>query len=296
MPRSPSEKLVVYLLLSGYSTDDVIAIVKRRALDVLSVEYVEELRASCVPPTPFRPDDAQHIESQRFLLHHGVRALVFPDDDMRVANRMLDTPRARETVETLLLSRAPAAWIGSALRRDGFQATARAVDLFRHFYADFSLLESSEILPLLVRRASVGGPAATAESPRMLAARSAGSPLGLPMAMLRRGILPSNLELGRVASATRAAAVLGSFDAIVSERKPRRAQRMASVAESMTRVLEAVGDAGATLERQLAVRLEHDDTGLPDLSELSGGRHTVDLGALPEHDGPPAGAHPGGRP
>src|SRR5258706_11783590 len=111
--RSPAEFFIKYLLVHPrrYTVEDIQRLLDKVDLPFVSVAYVEGLRERLAPPDPFRPWERLHSSSQRFLSRERLQRLFFRDKAMDRAQRILETPRAKEFAETMLLTRAPPAAI-----------------------------------------------------------------------------------------------------------------------------------------------------------------------------------------
>src|ERR1019366_4159333 len=109
-------------------------------------------------PNPFRPNDRKHAASYHFVVREGIYELFIQDDAMRLAFRLLETPRVKEFIETMVLSHAPDAAIASAVVRDyRMPCTPKALERYKHFFWDISLLDASQMRALLnYRQESTG--------------------------------------------------------------------------------------------------------------------------------------------
>src|SRR3972149_1720488 len=108
--RSPGEFYLKYLVIhpDGYSNDYIMKnLGLKLGLDCLGEWYLNQLRASCIPPTPFYPFDQLHFNSQKFLRREQIHRVFQPDDSMVQASALLDRARLRELVEVMVLSGAP---------------------------------------------------------------------------------------------------------------------------------------------------------------------------------------------
>lgn len=295
--RSPCENYLKYLVSHphGYDNRRIRNICVLQQLDFVDEYYLDRLRKKVVPPVPFYPHDDMHERSQRFLMKHRIWKLYYPDPDMEAATALLEQPKAKEHIEMMLLGHATPTWIASALRRTGVKATAESVKLFKYYYWNTDLVDTTELkVLLLVRGASEiqeegRNPLETSAyqaltikagrtDPRLLAVESQLPAMTTMMNMLRMGFMPSNVELSRIASATRIAANVQAFSSSLRGAfgDSERSRDYAQVVKTMTEVLDAVGSPEEDLTHQLTTLLQTDKSEMPTIKQL-GGSYTVDV-------------------
>jgi len=290
--RSPCELYIRSLVChpKRYTNDRIREIVRSKGLDYIGGPYVDRLRAGCAPPRPFYPFNKNHSRSNRFLVKEGLTPIFQPKTAMKLANAILKDPSAKEIVESSLIARQEHAWIVSLLKRNGIHVSVEAVKLYKKFYFNIDVLDSSEVKALLELRASAEPSddpdeqalqrhlsLARKSDPRRLASRSAISPLAGVMHQMRFGIVPGSVELANLAAASRVAATVQVLDSCLSG-AAERARDFSIVAKTMTDILETVGSPEEELQRslqQLSLRTERED--IPTIKQLSGGNHTVDI-------------------
>ncbi len=94
---------------------------------------------------------------------------------------------------------------------------------------------------------------------------------------MRMGFMPSSVELARIASAGRTAAVVRVCEELMGG-IPERAQQFALTAKLLTEILESVGDAEEELYDELrTLALETEKGHIPHIKQLSAGHHTLDV-------------------
>ena len=294
--RSPCELFIRSLVCQRrYTNERIREEVRGLDLDYLGEPHIERMRRSCTPPNPFYPRRRSHGPSKRFLIQEGLYPLFYPGKDMEQANYLLHRPQAKEVVESSLISRLGPEWIAAMLRRQGIQASPKAVTLYKRFYFDIDHLDSASVSALIAVRSwaedtddpdekALAHSLANARrgDPRKLAARNGVSPLGGVLHQMRYGILPSTVELSQLASAARTAATIQVLDSALSG-QAERSRDFALVAKTMTEMLETVGNPEEELQaslRQLA--LKTDRTVIPTVHQLTEGRHTTDLQPIGE--------------
>jgi len=147
MLRSPAEFYYKFLLVhpDGHDNFALKALIAERGIDWISNEYVNRLRCRMRLPVPFFPKDPSHQPSTTFLLAERISHLFQPDNEMKAALALLEVPRAREFVETMLLSHAPLEAIAKAVTRYGCQCTRRVIERYAHHFWNVDLLDSTQM-------------------------------------------------------------------------------------------------------------------------------------------------------
>jgi len=295
--HSPSEYYLKYLVVhpDRFDNGQIREIVRGQQLDFIGEPYLERLRVTCVPPVPFYPSDALHRRSQRFLMKEAIRLLFLPDEHMRAANALLGQPRAKELIETLILSGSEPGWICAVLKKKGFSASPEAAKFYKHFYWNIDLVDSTELKAILALRAATDESSdrdvkvlspvlskAYYTDPRRMAAYMPISPLSGLMNTMRMGILPTNNELAKIASAARVAATIRTLEAAMNG-DPERGRDYAIIASSMNQMMDTIGVPDEDLKEGLTnLVLQTEDAPVPHIHQLSSGQHTVDLQPIGE--------------
>jgi len=276
-----------------YSNEDVQKTVLLQQLDHLGNEYLDRLRGSCVPPSPFFPEDPQHRASQRFLTAERLATIYAQDEVMQNATKLLHTPKAKETIETLCIARADDPWIAAVLKRQGYSATTEAVARYRLYYFDLELVDSTELKILLEMRgyspATEDMSVQTANTlrvnmnksdPRRLSSQLASPALAGIMHTIRLGFIPSSVELGKVAASTASVATHQTLESLMRS-SPERARDFSIVAKNMMDILAQPGAIEDSLTEELqSLALETEETDVPHIKQLGDGTHTVDIQPL----------------
>jgi hypothetical protein len=97
------------------------------------------------------------------------------------------------------------------------------------------------------------------------------------MSTLRMGILPSNVDICKLAAAARSAALVGAVECTMAK-KPDAARDYTLAAKMLTEILDQIGNVDEELQAGLSkLILATDDRPIPHIKQLSGGEHTVDL-------------------
>jgi hypothetical protein len=295
--RSPAELYIKYLLChpDKYSKDAIKKCLEELDVYYLGDDYVDALRRQMVIPEPFRPENKMHQKSHRFLLAHNIRSLFHPTHDTKIALRLIETPRVKEFIETMLLSHAPAAAISSRVIAMGTTCTSGAIEEFKKYFWNVDLLTATQFRVLLhmqLNQSVEDSDSATTKTkkgalkkasyldPRKLASELPNSPITALMAQMRMGVMPNKLELGTIVQAAQAMGSLKVLEAVMfgSPQDSGRALNYSIVVKNMTEVLESVVKPDEHLREQLqAIALRTETADVPSIHQLSGGKHTVDV-------------------
>lgn len=295
--HSPCKKYIEHLLVhpDGYTDDSIVQILRQKQLDFISTTYLERLRAELIPPDPFRPYDETHLPSKRFITAKGLYYLYFPDEATRKAVQVLEEPRAKELMETMLITFDPPALIAQRLSKLWKPCSLEVPKRYKFFFFDMDMVDSTELNAILALRADFvhrdsnheddqvrGAVKMVAYSdPRRVMARYPNTEMAGVLNAMRMGYMPNRMELSRVLQATRVGATLRA-NALVMHgtglKSAEEAQAWASVAKISNEMLNDVGSPDADLQRELqTLALATDTSTVPYIGRLSGGSHTVDL-------------------
>lgn len=305
--RSPCELYLKYLIVrhEHYTDEQIVEICREQELDVLGGFYVRKLRTELVVPVPFYPEVRSHVESFRFLLRHGLVPLFHPDRHMQIATRLLGYPRAKEQIETMLISRAPMGWVGAALTKEGYKSTPEAIKLYKAHYFDIDILDVTQLRAALrlrmetsaagstdpdVTRAQAAYERAKRHDPRIAAANAPIASLAAMVAALRIGIRPDANALANLAATSRTMAVLRMIEAATRDGfdDALRAAQWAAVAKVSGDILQDVGSPEADFNSKLmSVTMQTEESAVPMLDVLSGGNHTGEIEKRGEDDAEP---------
>ena len=302
--RSPAEYYYKYLVVhpDGLDNPTIKNRLDERDIDFISHEYVDQIRRRLHPPKPFYPDENCHQPSNEFLCKEGLSLLFFPDKDTKMALALLNVPRAREFVETMLLSHAPHDAISKAVTRYGMKCSPKAIAYYGHLFWNVSLLDSTQMKILLQWRFerlqernaegedtnhpfAIAAKRASYQDPRRLAADLPFSPFAAMLVQMRMGIMPNRVDIAARMTATRDLATMRALETLHygNPGDASRALNYAMTAKIMNEMLDSVQKPDQSLREQLsAIALRTDDRSVPSIHQLSGGRHTVDLQPTPE--------------
>jgi len=317
--RSPAERYLRFLIVrhESYSDKQIAEIARVKGLDPLGAYYIAQLRRKLVPPVPFYPENKTHKPSFRFLMAKELFSFYWPDQHMAVALRLLEQPRAKELLETMLLSESPVNWIVGALNREGFRASIKAVEQYRNAFFDVDSIDSLEMRTLMRLRFQASGTTNDPELARVEAAyekeawadariSAAQAPiksLSTMMTAVRMGLLPDNASFSKVMATARFLGAARSIEAAMrnGHHDHERSVAFMSMTATANTILESVGSPEEDLQSKLAsIQLQTDEGDVPLLDEISRGLHTEDIempggpNADPELTGTTSDSKPGG--
>lgn len=302
--RTPVEYFIKYLIVEGKDNPEIQETLFEMGLDDLGEYYIDRLRKRLNPPKVFHPTDKLHFKSQRFLMQEGIQDLFFPDSDTNTAHRILDQPRVKEFVESMLIAFAPSEAIAYSLTRHrGFSASPRSVNLFKLYFWNVDLVDSVQMRALLKLRPSMAAAhpstdiqrqaqalqQASWNDPRRAVAEMPFSPLSSIMAQMRMGMLPAEMNLPRILDRSREMAAMTGYEALCTNgvKDHMKARDLADVVRTYTEVLEVVVKPDENMREQLsAIAMRTDEKPVPFVHTLSKGKHTVDMQPQPESKGP----------
>lgn len=301
--RALCEYFIKALMLSpkGLGDLEIKQLLDSMSLDYPSVSYLMGLREQLKPPEPFRPKDTRHKPSVRFLGKEGVIAYFENGPDMLKAKEILEKPRAKEFTESMLISKAP--FVAIAYRLGDLYKTryvsVRALELYKHFYFNVDLLDSTETRAALYlkvdRLVESEDPEIAAQGralkkasytdPRRTAANLPQSPVSATIAQLQMGLMPGNLNLKGLIESTEALTNLRANEAVAVGGLDfdRKLLNLTTAMRTLQELKESKLRPEDELRKELAtLTIKTNETTLPLANEVTGGNHTVDLVAMPK--------------
>jgi hypothetical protein len=297
-----------------YTNEQIQEICRFVQADFLGNWYLDKLRAQAKAPDPFYPMDLEHKPSQRFLLSSGLYWLFHPDEHGRHAFGILERPRVKEFVESMIVSNAPSVAIADAVGKQyRFKCHSSAIDRYREFFWNVDLVDSTELRALLQLRVDqievdANGEVrlqhkalrnASYKDARKSAADLPFSPLSALIAQMRMGVIPSEIDLLRVVKTAQSYAAIRALEATIANGKgdSSRAIDFASVVEKFANVVKETTQPEADLRDQLAtIAMRTDDAPLPTIHQLSQGRHTAEVMVMETTNAVPADFDEDGEP
>ena len=184
----PAQHFIKYLLTQGTqeSRDNgwVEATVSAHTTFGVTLDVISDLRqeVSIKMPRDFRPRDKRHKPSVKYLKDQKVYAMHHPSRSLEIMqDRILSDPQARWNIEKMLLARTlDAKFIASRLNaRYRWLLTARAIELYRHFFFDVGSLSIDDWAYHMASRQ---------DGKAMLSIAQVGAPLALYRAGIKQTI------------------------------------------------------------------------------------------------------------
>ena len=298
--RSPCEQYLKFLLVhpDHYTPAMVREIVLTKGLDYIGEIYAKRLLKQMRVPDPFKPYIKTHGASQSFMMREGIIGFFWPTQDDVLAHQLLENAKAKELVETLSLACEKPEFIVAYLeRREGIRATSEALRRYFRYYWNLNVLDKTELRALMRMRSEVvltpgveldvdelNQRAATHSvryrDPRRLIVESPITAVAAVLNRMRLGVMPSQLELSRMAAAARVAATARTLESLLNDHREAAADARdySQVSKSMTELIQDLGSPDAELKKELQqLQLETDHSTVPHIAELSAGHHTTDL-------------------
>ncbi len=290
--RSPCELYIKSLLVhpDNYSLEALRAIVVGQDLDYPSDDYVESLRDQMRKPRPFYPENKLHLSSVRFLRKERIIGFYHPDKISKKAHALLQDAHSKELIETMSLVGDSPEFIAHRVRLLGSPCDPTVLQQYYGFYWNLRLVDSTEINALLRMRPmrvldadDAVGPTrdqvlqsdairrAAYQDPRRMAAQRPHSPMASLMNQLRMGLMPSQVELARLLSATRLGAIARADEAIHngSRQDAAAARDYVFTAKLITEMIADIGSPDMELQRDLQqLMLETESERLPNMAQL----------------------------
>lgn len=295
--NSPAEKYIEYLVShpEGYSDDDIVGIMQLKQLDFIGPQYFARLRKEIRIPSPFYPENKVHKPSSRFLAAHRIYYLHHPDEAMDLAFRILKEPRAKEMLETMLITRDSERLCARRLSSLIPSVTSKAVERYKFFFFNIDAVDSYE-LQALIRLRTEYVPLKTdgyedqvrtalrkaghQDPRRAMAAHPLPQVAGM-MNQMRMGLMPSRADLARMVELAQHASIARTFNTVMTQYGPHAAAEARDwtlTTKMLGEVAADIGSPDAGLQRDLqALALKTDSSEVPHISQLTGGDHTVDL-------------------
>jgi hypothetical protein len=299
--RALCEFYIKALILEDPEKDDIEiqSFLDGLMLDYPGVRYIGGLRATLEPPENFNPRRRSR-EVRNFLIQEGVLEYFEGKEDIRKAREVLHTPRAKEFTESMLLSQAPELAIARRLvdMHKIRGVTPAAVRLYKQYFFNTELLDSTETRALLTLKIDRLGASEDNEErlqgaalkrayytdPRRTAANMPHSPISAAIAQLQMGLMPDGIDLKKIAQASEFLALCRLYETVATagHQYDSHALNLATT----IRILKELRESSLNPEDELKAQLETlsiktAEKGLPLVHDVTGGRHTVDMMALP---------------
>lgn len=297
--RSPAEYYIKYLLVhpDNFSDERIEETLAEYHLDNPGGSYLPRLRRQVDRPRPFFPYDELHFNSYRFLTRQKIVHMFFPDKATMGALKILETPRAKEIVETMLITEDPDLLICHRLESIGVRIDPPAIQRYRHFFFNVVLVDRAELRALMEVRFKAtpfdgegvyNSARALAlkhsgySDPRWIAANAPNARVASMMNSIREGFLPTSVNLAKLAHST-AVLAMTRMQAEMLATGPEssgRSRDYSIVAQNVYALLEQIGAPDEELRNELismGVELQHSEKKVPSLQQLTDGNFSADL-------------------
>lgn len=292
--RSPSESFLLYLLVApGNNIDTVVDIATRKNVVYLGRGYLERLLRENRPPKGFAPTKGSHAPSVRYLFEHGLFEFFNPNDDVRTAFEILDSPQHRELVEAMHIARAPLTEIRDALKARFRVAVPRAaLRKYILFFWDVGTLDRVSLRALLdlqleqlrtsadpeIRSQYPMLKRAARHDPRRVAIDVPAGNAAAFATMAAMGAFPANFDLPDTLAKIRDMSLIRAMTAVCAggSLDGRRAEAAIRVAQIASELRSTAVDPGDTLAQQFKqFALKFDAAQMKTIDEF--GAHTVSV-------------------
>lgn len=293
--RSPAEYYIKYLLLhpDKYGDEDIKRVLREHHLDFPHGNYLDRLRSGLKVPSPFYPLNEFHKASYRFLVKERVHTFYYPDKHTEAALNILNTPRAKELVESMGIVEDPLSLTVTRLQKAGL-GTYCVEDLkrYNHYFWNVRLVDSLELRSLVSKRAEEmildGGKEgdilaaksmirAQYSDPRYNAVNAPSQLMAAIRLQIRFGYMPSRIDTARVAEMAATLAAAGALDAgMVGGPKAAASMRdYALAAAQLSELQRSLGSPNSSVTKelhQMAVQTALD--GVPHIDSLTMGDYS----------------------
>lgn len=296
---SPAQYYIKYLAChpDGYSNDAIKERLDNERLDYVSDKYLDQVRASMKPPTPFHPQDDRHALSFSFINDEGLVRIFRPNDAMKAAKKVLTFPRAKEFVEAMLLVHVPMEAVAAYIETHWqLRCDVETLRLYSHYFWNIDLLDTTEMRLLLALRfeqASERNPelkdkkklltSAYYKDPRKVAADLPYSPTTALLAQMRLGIRPGRADLTMRMTEARDMSIIRAIEAAQQD-GPSDSMKFLNYVNGgrmLEELLQLISKPESHMQEQLRViALRTESREVVPIHQLSGGHHTVEVAPI----------------
>lgn len=299
----PCVRYLKYLFALGRTVEQV----EQQALDLGLLyggeEFLKTLQASLAFPVPFRPNQSTHPPSVAWLEKHGL-AILFPapgPPELRDAVRLIQKPRAKEILETLLLAGATRPAVAACLEREKIEmvsprlapeekrkAEERLLLWVERLFWDVGLMDSTELKALLLTRTPSPGQQAAFPfladkfkkaaygDPRLIMSHMPKGPAAVMLAQARLGMPMSRVDLSKLYEMLETLLVTKAFEVATSPHNDAMiflAALMSAAKTSADLREKATKPADTATETVRSTIVKYRKTGVYDVNALTGGNH-----------------------
>lgn len=302
MSKCLCHRYIRYLLSlpQGLDPKQVEASVTKLGLDYPGTAGVREIATEMGErPQPYYPHDLTHKPSRTYLYINAVMPLYELCGDTKLAIQILQQPRQRELLESAVVADLSAAEANAVLLKYGFTSSARACELFRHFFFDVSVCDHTELRAVLMTRGAlpelsqdpyVAQNQVTISKLRYRDQRVALSmvnqgPMAKVLFLIQHGIA-STVHIKKLVTAARDAAIMRTFDEVVqgASHASERAANFSKVALDLQKLMQEVEDPSADIRTELVATVKTVRGRPPLLSDLARGDTATETTGRDFHD------------
>lgn len=299
--HSPCEYYLKYLVVhpAGYTNLAIRDLLDSYQLDWIGNTYVDKIRNFCRPPPRFDPTDKMNVESQKFLLQEGIHELFHPNAGTKTAFQILETPKAKLQAEVIHILNTPLIYAVKTMYLFGLPAcTVEGLSQYKKFFYNVDLVDKTELFALLHMRLEACARSGDADvrmqkdymkkafysDPRVIAARCPRTAASSALVMMRMGIEIEELTTDIILEKAQHMAAMRTWETTYSDavNSDRVTLNYAQVAKIVSEIRKELIDSEDVLRKSIAqIGVKTSDHKVPNIKEITGGRHTVDMAAPP---------------
>lgn len=317
----PCLRYLKYLFAQGKSVEQV----EQQAFDLGLLYggegYLTDLLLSLNFPQPFRPNQPGHPATQGWLEKHGI-AVLFPapgPGELREALQLIQKPRAKEIIETLVVAGATRATIKLCLEREKIETSEKVLLWVERVFWDIGAMDSTELKAQLLSRTPNPGQQeafpflsdkykkASYSDPRLILSHMPRGPAAVMLAQARLGMPMSRVDLAKLYEMLETLMVTKAFEVATSPNKESMidlAALMSAAKASADLREKCTKPAASAAETMRSAVIKYRQTGVYDVNALTAGNHRASPythgGDQPrddrDTDGDDSGAQGGGAP
>jgi len=286
----PCVRYLKYLFAQGRTVEQVEQQASDLGLIYGGEAYLARLQASLDFPQPFRPNQPGHPQTQAWLDRQGI-SILFPapgPPELRDALQLIQRPRAKEIIETLIVAGATRATIKVCLERERIEVSEKTLLWVERVFWDVSAMDSTELKAQLMSRTPDPGQLQTfpflAEKykkaaygdPRLILSHMPKGPAAVMLAQARLGMPMSRVDLAKLYEMLETLMVTKAFELATSPNKDSMIELAAvmSAAKASADLREkCTKPAESAAETMRTTIIKYRRTGVYDVNALTGGNH-----------------------
>lgn len=273
-----------YLSRRTHSHKQIQGLLEVNSLGGLTIEEIEAINDEMDYPILYRPHVRSHGPSQRFLRKEGVLDAWRSGPDMRQAKRVLESNPLRQAVETFILSPVKAEQAVRKIQQKlDFYLTARAYDLYRHYFWNRDLLTGLEWGDFIQTRDA-------ADRQLLQLAVGARGASGAQLLLWKMGMGGlRQMEANRGFTTARNVSFMMLEQTSMHEPSKNHSEMWLNYIRAAKMCQDAVDSSGSAVQDVVesfnAFRMRHEETKAPSIKELTGGNFSPAENAEDGEDG-----------